>query len=71
MALLRLDRLVRNACPVALVDGTSLWGHSFRAYGFPDGGDHGVWATGTLRSVQGSGWVQMDADACSRRIARG
>ncbi|BCK73062.1 hypothetical protein Srufu_070150 [Streptomyces libani subsp. rufus] len=53
VALLRLERLVPDARPVPLVDGTSVWGHSFRAYGFPDGGDHGVWATGTLRSAQG------------------
>ncbi|MER6409218.1 AAA family ATPase [Streptomyces viridosporus] len=61
VALLRLDAAVSRARPVPLVDGTSVWGHPFRAYGFPDGGDHGVWATGTLRSVQGAGWVQMDA----------
>ncbi|MGY5138382.1 nSTAND1 domain-containing NTPase, partial [Streptomyces nigrescens] len=71
VALLRLDRRVPNARPVALVDGASVWGHSFRAYGFPDGGDQGVWATGTLRSVQGAGWVQMDADPSSRQITKG
>ncbi|MGW1787660.1 nSTAND1 domain-containing NTPase [Streptomyces tubercidicus] len=71
VALLRLDRRVPNAHPVALVDGASVWGHSFRAYGFPDGGDHGVWATGTLRSVQGTGWVQMDAAPGSRPITNG
>nr|WP_302185360.1 trypsin-like peptidase domain-containing protein [Streptomyces sp. GMY02] len=71
VALLRLDRLVPEARPVALVDGTSVWGHSFRAYGFPGGSDHGVWATGTLRSVQGAGWVQMDADTDSRQITGG
>ncbi|MER6106157.1 hypothetical protein ABT115_28685 [Streptomyces sp. NPDC001832] len=71
VALLRLDRRVPNARPVSLVDGTSVWGHSYRAYGFPGGGDHGIWATGTLRSVQGAGWVQMDADPGSRQITKG
>ncbi|MFI5772316.1 hypothetical protein ACIA74_28090 [Streptomyces sp. NPDC051658] len=71
VALLRLDQPVPNAHPVVLVDGTSVWGHPFRAYGFPDGGDQGVWATGTLRSVQGAGWLQMDNDADSRPITKG
>ncbi|MFC9242537.1 hypothetical protein ACFT7S_00390 [Streptomyces sp. NPDC057136] len=71
VALLRLDQLVPNAHPVALVDGTSVWGHAFRAYGFPGGGNHGMWATGKLRSVQGAGWVQMDTDADSRPITKG
>ncbi|MFE7759057.1 trypsin-like peptidase domain-containing protein [Streptomyces sp. NPDC057429] len=61
VALLRLDHPVAGARPVPLVDGTAVWGHEFRAYGFPAGGDHGAWATGSLRGVQGSGWLQMDA----------
>ncbi|MFE4451655.1 trypsin-like peptidase domain-containing protein [Streptomyces sp. NPDC056796] len=61
VALLRLRHPVAGARPVPLVDGTAVWGHEFRAYGFPTGGDHGAWATGSLRGVQGSGWLQMDA----------
>lgn len=61
VALLRLHHPVAGARPVPLVDGTAVWGHEFRAYGFPTGGDHGAWATGSLRGVQGSGWLQMDA----------
>lgn len=71
VALLRLDAPVSHARPVPLVDGTSVWGHSFRAYGFPGGGDHGVWATGTLRSVQGAGWVQMDTGPGGPRVTNG
>ncbi|WP_069174214.1 nSTAND1 domain-containing NTPase [Streptomyces griseus] len=61
VALLRLHQPVAGARPVPLVDGTAVWGHEFRAYGFPAGGDHGAWASGSLRGVQGSGWLQMDA----------
>ncbi|MFD7445175.1 trypsin-like peptidase domain-containing protein [Streptomyces sp. NPDC059909] len=71
VALLRLDAPVSNARPVPLVDGTSVWGHSFRAYGFPGGGDHGVWATGTLRSLQGAGWVQMDTGPGGPPVTKG
>ncbi|MFD3582639.1 hypothetical protein [Streptomyces sp. NPDC058683] len=71
VALLRLDTPVPHARPVPLVDGTSVWGHSFRAYGFPGGGDHGVWATGTLRSIQGAGWVQMDTGHGGPQVTNG
>ncbi|MFD5446822.1 hypothetical protein [Streptomyces sp. NPDC127100] len=71
VALLRLDAPVSGARPVPLVDGTSVWGHSFRAYGFPGGADHGVWAAGTLRSVQGAGWVQMDTGPGGPRVTNG
>ncbi|MDX2937342.1 AAA family ATPase [Streptomyces ipomoeae] len=71
VTLLRLDAPVPHARPVPLVDGTSVWGHSFRAYGFPGGGDHGVWATGMLRSVQGAGWVQMDTGPGGPRVTNG
>ncbi|AIS02313.1 trypsin-like peptidase domain-containing protein [Streptomyces glaucescens] len=71
VALLRLDAPPRHARPVPLVDGTSVWGHAFRAYGFPDGGDHGIWANGTLRAAQGAGWVQMDAGPDSPHVTNG
>ncbi|MCG3039933.1 trypsin-like peptidase domain-containing protein [Streptomyces sp. S1A] len=71
VALLRLDAPLRHARPVPLVDGTSVWGHAFRAYGFPDGGDHGIWANGTLRAAQGAGWVQMDAGPGSPPVTNG
>ncbi|MFI7237655.1 trypsin-like peptidase domain-containing protein [Streptomyces cyaneofuscatus] len=61
MALLRLAHPVAGARPVALIGGTAVWGHEFRAYGFPTGGDHGAWATGSLCDVQGPGRLQMDA----------
>ncbi|MCL7380570.1 trypsin-like peptidase domain-containing protein [Streptomyces sp. 35G-GA-8] len=71
VALLRLERPVPVARPVPLVDGTAVWGHAFRAYGFPDGAEHGVWASGTLRAAQGTGWVQMDAGPGGARIEAG
>ncbi|MFC9943951.1 S1 family peptidase [Streptomyces pratensis] len=61
VALLRLDMPVEGARPAALVDGTSVWKHSFRVLGYPDGADHGIWVSGTLRAEQGSGLLQMEA----------
>ncbi|MGW3763751.1 nSTAND1 domain-containing NTPase [Streptomyces sp. NPDC005131] len=71
VALLRLDVTVEGARPVQLVDGTGVWGHSFRAFGYPDGVDHGMWASGTLRAGQGSGLVQMEAQRPGPRIVKG
>lgn len=71
VALLRLDATVEGARPVPLVDGTGVWGHTFRALGYPAGADRGVWASGTLRAGQGSGWVQMEAQEPGPRISKG
>lgn len=71
VALLRLEAPLEDARPVRLVDGTSVWGHTFRAFGYPVGADHGVWALGTLRAGQGSGWVQMEAQGPGPRISGG
>ncbi|MER5729680.1 trypsin-like peptidase domain-containing protein [Streptomyces sp. NPDC002138] len=71
VALLRLEAAIEGARPVPLVDGTSVWGHAFRALGYPGGADHGVWASGTLRAGQGSGWVQMEAQQPGPRISGG
>ncbi|QUI29860.1 hypothetical protein H9W91_02530 [Streptomyces alfalfae] len=70
-ALLRLRAPVEGARPAPLVDGTGVWGHTFRTMGFPAGAGHGVWAYGTLRGEQGSGWVQMDADEPGPRVTEG
>ncbi|MDN5913685.1 MAG: trypsin-like peptidase domain-containing protein [Pseudonocardia sp.] len=37
----------------------SRWDHRFRVFGFPEGQDDGVWATGRIRGVQGTGWLQL------------
>ncbi|MCX4851395.1 trypsin-like peptidase domain-containing protein [Streptomyces sp. NBC_00893] len=71
VALLRLDGAIEGARPVPLVDGTDVWGHTFRAFGYPAGADGGVWASGTLRAGQGSGWVQMEAQEPGPRIVGG
>jgi tetratricopeptide (TPR) repeat protein len=50
----------RAAKPASLVSADSLWGHSFRAFGFPQGHKNGVWASGVLRSNTGQGWLQVE-----------
>lgn len=49
-----------GASPVRLVTAGDLWGHSFRAFGFPSGYERGVWASGVLRGRQADGWLQIE-----------
>jgi tetratricopeptide (TPR) repeat protein len=49
-----------DARPVRLVTADDLWGHAFRAFGFPAGYDDGVWTSGVLRGRTGGGWVQIE-----------
>jgi len=44
---------------VYLVTADHLWGHAFRAFGFPSGYTDGVWASGVLRGPTATGWVQV------------
>lgn len=45
---------------VQLVMAEDLWEHSFRAFGFPDYHDEGMWAFGKMRGRQAVGWVQIE-----------
>jgi V8-like Glu-specific endopeptidase len=59
---LKLDGEPLDSCqPVRLVTADDLWDHPLRVFGFPRGGNDGVWAAGVLRGEQGNGWVQMEA----------
>ena len=40
----------KKAQPARLIAEEQLWGHAFRAFGFPTGYDNGVWASGLLRA---------------------
>lgn len=48
------------AKPVRLVTSEDLWGHRFRALGFPKGRSDGAWADGQLRGAIANGWVQVE-----------
>jgi hypothetical protein len=43
------------------MDATSLWGHKFRALGFPSTHVSGVWAYGKLLDTVASGWLQIES----------
>ena len=63
VALLQLDSpRPPGTEPVNLAHTDDVWGHRFRAFGFPSAHDDGVWAAGVLRAAQASGWVQIEDD---------
>jgi S1-C subfamily serine protease len=49
-----------EAAPVSLLVASNLWGHLFRAFGFPAGHEDGVWASGRILGRQAGGWVQIE-----------
>jgi tetratricopeptide (TPR) repeat protein len=55
-----VDTPPNDAQPVLLITTDDLWGHAFRAFGFPAGYDDGVWASGVLRGRTAAGWVQIE-----------
>jgi len=52
--------LPAGAEPAPLVEGGDLWGHPFRAFGFPAGHPEGVWAGGVVRGPNARGWLQIE-----------
>lgn len=65
IAVLRLpdtERLPDGAAPVKFIEigSRELWGHRFRAFGFPKKAIDGEWATGELRGRVGRGRIQLE-----------
>ncbi|MFF3762898.1 trypsin-like peptidase domain-containing protein [Streptomyces sp. NPDC001922] len=72
LAVLRLRAPLPGARPVRMVDAGDVWQHPMRAFGFPDGRDHGVWHAGRLRARQAAGWLQTEpAEPDGYPISRG
>jgi WD40 repeat protein len=72
VALLRLDVAAPSPARVPPLSGwADLWGYEFRVLGFPVDQADGVWVTGRLREIQGTGWLQMQAVATDHAIDEG
>lgn len=59
-----LSEAPKGAEPPRLVleDGANLWGHFFRAYGFPKGYELGVWSAGIVRGQTATNdWIQIES----------
>src|SRR5947209_12721014 len=55
-----LDEPPVGAEAVQFAPADQVWDHSFRALGFPQGFDEGIWATGRLLGRQGTNWIQIE-----------
>ena len=49
-----------NLKPILLRNADNVWGHSFRAFGFPTAHDQGVWVYGQLLDRQANNWIQIE-----------
>ena len=55
-----LDEAPEGAQPATFAPAMDVWGHDFRAFGFPAIADKGTWSTGRLLAEQGNGWIQVE-----------
>jgi len=60
VATIKATGLPLDATSARLVQTDELWGHSFRAFGVPQGHDGGVWASGVLRDQNAQGWLHIE-----------
>ena len=64
IALLSLSgQIPSDIIPVQLINEQDLWDHAFRAFGFPKGYDHGIWASGVLRGRTANQWLQIESES--------
>lgn len=62
VAILRLlDAPPAMAESLRFITSNELWGHAFRAFGFPKGYDQGIWVSGEIKAPQSDGWLQIDS----------
>ncbi|MDV3351753.1 trypsin-like peptidase domain-containing protein [Leptothoe sp. LEGE 181152] len=62
MAVLRLAAATpTEAKCTSLHPAPSYWEHSLVIFGFPQGHDRGIWATGVFRGPNDKGWIQFDS----------
>ncbi|GAC1614540.1 MAG: hypothetical protein NVS4B11_00030 [Ktedonobacteraceae bacterium] len=52
--------LPEGAEAVCFAEDEDFWKHPFRAFGFPEGQDDGVWATGRLLGRQATNWIMIE-----------
>ena len=67
VALLELPRVLPpGTMPVNLIQPKNVWGHSFRAFGFPKNFAEGTWAAGKMMHRQAKGWIQIEGESTYR-----
>ena len=62
LKLINPDLLPEGATPINLIQigNQFLWGNEFKAFGFPEEGINGEWATGKLMGRVGQGLIQLE-----------
>ena len=71
IAILELNTSPEDVQPIRLIESEELRGHTFRAFGFPEGFESGVWAAGVLSAKNADGWLQIEGNEVGYRIQPG
>jgi hypothetical protein len=56
------EAFIDQVSPLVVIDLGLLWGHRFRAFGFPQRIDQGEWVIGKMTGVNAEGWIQIEGD---------
>jgi hypothetical protein len=56
------ENFIDQVSPLVVINQDTLWGHHFRAFGFPQSIDQGEWVTGEMTGVNADGWIQIEGD---------
>jgi hypothetical protein len=72
LELIQSEYATDGVAPAAILDNHKLWGHSFRAFGFPENIDDGVWVNGKMLGENASEWMQIqDNDLVGHFVEKG
>lgn len=55
-----LQKPSQEIVALPLIPEENVWGHQFRAFGYPDKLEKGIWVQGKLLAKVADGWVQID-----------
>ena len=63
--------LPRGVKAVDIVKDDNLWKREFRAFGFPQGFNNGLWASGRILAEEGNSWLQIEGQDTSLFVRPG
>ncbi|HCR70307.1 MAG TPA: hypothetical protein DIW23_02590 [Anaerolineae bacterium] len=66
IALIQLSDSLDSPPTLKLATQTELWGHTFRAFGFPYTYDAGIWVNGKVKGTQANGWIQIETESANQ-----
>lgn len=66
IALIQLSDSLDSPPTLKLATQPDTWGHTFRAFGFPQAYDAGIWVNGKVKERQANGWIQIETESANQ-----